>query len=161
MPSEYRSSFIYSAVLARKACLSILWDRCAALMTVTPAIFVLALLFLGSSEYASLAGFVLGVVVVFWASWLAGVRRAGRVAVASGNPEVQFIMTDEACTFRTAQAETVMKWSGIADLYRLRRFWVFARAGVIYASFVPLEALSAEAQAFAEKQVRAAGGRVR
>jgi hypothetical protein len=158
--SEYRASFVYSAAAARRAYLSFLWNRFAVFVLVSPVILGWTFAYLASRDYAPFAGFVLGIILVYWASWVGGLRRAGRVASAWGNPEVHFIATDETFTFRTPLGESIMKWSAIANLYRLRRFWIFQRVGLESSSFVPVEALDSEAQAFVERQVRQSGGRV-
>jgi hypothetical protein len=159
--SEYRVRFHYSASTARRVYWSLLWARQAVFIVASPFILAWALVSLRSPDYAPLAGFVVGVVTVFWASWLGGIRQTGRVATALGDPEVEMIATDETVTFRTPLAESVVRWAGIANLYRLPRYWVVFRRGLVNPSFFPVETLELEGREFVEKQIRHAGGRVR
>jgi hypothetical protein len=159
--SEYRARFIFSISTARRAYRSILWEQQFPYIIVTPFAFAWAITSLGSRDYAPLAGFVLGVVAMFWTSWLSGFRHAGRVALASSSPEIEVVATEDALIFRTPQVESIIRWSGVQALYRLRRYWIVFRGGWVNPSFIPVEALSEEGRQFVEKQIRGAGGRVR
>ena len=97
----------------------------------------------------------------FWAILLGGLRQAGRVAVAHGSSEVEWILTDEELTIRSPQVESSIRWSHQFSLHRLRRFWLFLRPGIAGFMFAPVDALSPELRLFLEERVRHAGGRVR
>jgi hypothetical protein len=159
--SEFRVSYVYSKSLARRAYLSLLWESQSGLVLTTPVGFVWALAYFGNEEYAALCGFVLGVVLMIWLHWLAGVRQSVRVAAANGFPDVTLVMNDEECSFATPHARSIAEWRAFARLYRLKHVWILVRKGSAQATTVPAEVLSADARAFLEGQVSQAGGRLR
>ena len=160
MGVEYRVSFPYSANLARRVYLRRLWELRNGFIVTTPIFAFLAVRALAIGEDSPLAWFALGVVAALWSGWCLGYVHIGRAAVATGTPEVTFIAADDTCTFRTPEAEAVVRWSGIARLYRYPSAWVFVRKGLLQMSFVPSALLTADARAFVEERVRSAGGRL-
>jgi hypothetical protein len=160
LASEYRASFAYTAKVARRVYLAMLWRRFDGLVIATPILFVWAWLNVDSPQYASLAGFGLGAIAAFWFFWIAGLRRAGEVATRAGSPEVSLVFNDEGFTSQSAHVVTVSKWAAISAILKTRSFLIFVRAGAIYASFVPTAALPPGAGEFIVDQVRKAGGRV-
>ena len=157
--AEFRASFTYTPALARRAYLALMWEMCSVFVVISPIVAVWALLFLGSREYAPLAGIAVGALAMLWGSWGASYRLVG--LIAAGSPRVELVLAEDGCTFRSPDAEAAVRWSGIAQVYRLKRFWVFSRKGIPYASVVPAELLSAEARAFVEAKMRNAGGKLR
>jgi hypothetical protein len=159
--TEFRVSFLFSASVARRAFVSLLWESRTVIVVLTPVVFAWALAQVTSREYGSAASFSMGVVLTIWVSWLALFRRAGAAVSTAGNPEVTLILADDTVTFRMVNAETIVRWQGISRVYRFKRFWVFVRTGTVYASVVPAELLSEDARNFIESKVRQAGGRLR
>jgi hypothetical protein len=158
---EYRARFIYTEPLARSAYLAFLWDQHAVFIAVSPLLLVASIAFWRSAEYAFVGGMFFGGVVIYWAALFRGLRQAGRIAVAYGSPEVEWILTDEELTIRSPHVESSTRWSKQISLHRLRRFWLFLRPGIPGFMFAPVDALSPELRVFLEKRVRQAGGRVR
>ena len=161
MANEYRVTYVYSRVLARRAYLSLLWESRSGLVLTTPVGLTWALLYIPKEEYTALCGLVLGVVLTIWLSWFVGGRKSVQLAAANGYPEVTLLMNEEECSFSTAEVRSIVRWRGFAALYRLRHVWVLVRKGSVQSTCVPAEVLSAEARAFMERQVSQSGGRLR
>jgi hypothetical protein len=160
MSVEYRASFTYSVALARRVYLRRLWELRNGFIVTTPIFAFLAIRTLAIGEDSPLAWFALGVITALWSAWWLGWVHIGRAAAAVGTPEVTFVATAETCTFRTTEAESVVRWSGIARLYRYPQVWLFVRKGLIQMSFVPSALLTPEAKAFVEERVTSSGGRL-
>jgi hypothetical protein len=156
--AEYRAQFTYSVSLVRSAYFEYLRRR-------LPVMTVLTVLLLAPSislwrEFGQIAGFGLGIAVMAWIIPLAGLLRTTRTARAAGNPQVELLATEERLYFRMPQAESSVTWAGVRAIYRLTKFWIVVRAGMVNPSVISLDALSLEARAFIEAKVKEAGGRL-
>jgi len=152
----YETSFCVTPKQGRDSYIALLLRRDGVYLVSSFLVIALCISGLSNQYYKPLAGFGLGVVCVYWYSWLYGLHRARVIFSKLSGSELSVSLGEDYITFATPDGTSTLRWSAFSQLHRMKRFWILVRRYGDNYSLIPSEALDPEASAFLKLKMKEA-----
>jgi hypothetical protein len=151
--AAYSTSFRLTSRLGRKAYTALLWRQHGVYIVSSFFIAALFIVIIPNSYGRPLACFGLGVISVFWYSWIGGLRQVRAYYKNLSDWVIDVNLEEEGITFITPDGTSSLQWRAFSRLYAMKNFWIFVRRFPSVYSLIPIESLNKEARDFIKRKI--------